>query len=69
VQDYPRGKATSVSWSVFDPRGREIAAAELPVHLEVYEIGDDYVLGRFMDPDESIPQVKMFRLHRGERSR
>lgn len=69
VQDYPRGASATVLWTVFDPQGREIASVELPVHLEVYEIGDDYVLGRFMDPDESIPQVRMFRLDRGARNR
>jgi hypothetical protein len=64
VQDYPRTKSPVVQWTVFDPRGREIAAVALPVHLEAYEIGDDYVLGRFMDPEESIPQVRLYRLHR-----
>ena len=63
VQDYPRTKSPVVQWTVFDPRGREIAAVALPVYLEAYEIGDDYVLGRFLDPEESIPQVRLYRLH------
>lgn len=67
VQDYPRGRSTSVAWSVFDPQGRQVAELALPVHLEVYEIGADYVLGRFMDPDEAIPQVRLYRLIRTTR--
>lgn len=64
VQDYPRRKSPTVAWSVFDAQGRQVADVALPVHLEVYEIGDDYVLGRFMDPEESIPQVRLYRLTR-----
>jgi hypothetical protein len=37
----------------------------MPKHLEVYEIGRDYVLGRYLDPDESVPLVRMYRLTRG----
>ncbi|MCC6928411.1 MAG: hypothetical protein IT359_05390 [Gemmatimonadaceae bacterium] len=67
VQDYPRGRATTVSWSVFAPDGRLVAEIPLPVHLEVYEIGRDYVLGRFLDPDESVPQIRLYRLNRSMR--
>ena len=67
VQDYPRTRSTTVSWSVFDPSGRQVAEVPLPVHLEVYEIGTDYVLGRFMNPDEAVPQVRLYRLTRGSR--
>jgi hypothetical protein len=42
-----------------------VAEVQLPVDLEVYEIGLDYVLGRFLNAEESIPQVRMYRLRRG----
>jgi hypothetical protein len=64
VQDYPRPDASSTSWSVFTAQGNEVARLSLPTHLEVYEIGRDYVLGRFLDPEESIPQVRIYRLQR-----
>lgn len=67
VQDYPRVRSPNVTWSVFDREGRQVAEVALPVHLEVYEIGADYVLGRFMDPDEAIPQVRLYRLSRAAR--
>lgn len=64
VRDYPRPKAPTVRWSVFDPAGRLIAAVDVPTYLQVYEIGRDYILGRFLDPDESIPQIRQYRLNR-----
>lgn len=64
VQDYPRTKAASVRWTVFDRSGRSVTEVALPTHLEVYEIGRDYVLGRYVDPDESIPEVRLYRLRR-----
>jgi len=64
VQDYPRPRSSSLRWSVFSPEGRELATVALPSFLEVYEIGRDYVLGRFLDPGESIPEVRLYRLRR-----
>jgi hypothetical protein len=67
VQDYPRARAQTVEWRVFDRRGSPMAQVALPTHLTVYEIGADYILGRYLDPDESIPQVRMYRLRRAVR--
>jgi hypothetical protein len=36
----------------------------MPSALEVYEIGRDYVLGRYVDPDESVPEVRLYTLRR-----
>jgi hypothetical protein len=65
AQDYPRGAAATATWNVYDAAGKRVASVELPRNLEVYEIGTDYVLGRFLDPDESIPLVRIYRLRRG----
>ena len=65
AQDYARAESPTTNWTIFDSRGRSIAAAALPAHFEVYEVGSDYVLARFMDPDEAIPQVRLYRLRRG----
>ena len=64
VQDYPRAQAATVRWSVFDRAGNAVTDVALPTHLEVYEVGRDYVLGRYVDPDEQIPQVRVYRLTR-----
>lgn len=65
AQEYPRGASATTAWTVFDGAGRRVATASLPTHFEVYEIGDDYVLGRFLDPDEAVPLVRVYRLRRG----
>ena len=64
VQHYPRAAASGVSWTVFSPTGRVVASVLLPTALEVYEIGRDYVLGRYIDPDESVPEVRLYLLAR-----
>jgi hypothetical protein len=65
AQEYARGASPTAEWTVFDAEGRRVATTSLPTHLEVYEIGNDYVLGRFLDPDEAVPQVRLYRLRRG----
>jgi hypothetical protein len=65
AQEHPRSTASTTAWTVFDAGGRRVSTISLPTHLEVYEIGDDYVVGRFLDPDASIPQVRVYRLRRG----
>jgi hypothetical protein len=64
VEEYPRPQAAAVTWTVFAPDGRLVGEAALPRHLSVFEIGRDYVLGRYLDPEEAIPQVRMYRLIR-----
>jgi hypothetical protein len=64
VQHFPRGGATSVRWTVFSPQGVLLATIELPAAMELFEVGRDYVLGRYVDADEGIPEVRMYRLRR-----
>jgi hypothetical protein len=64
IRPYPRGNPTSVTWSVFDPKGALVAELDMPTHLEVFEIGTDYVLGRYLDPAEAIPQVRLYHFKR-----
>lgn len=69
VRPYARGTTPRVEWTVFDASGTILATVEVPVHLTILEIGRDYVLGRYLDPDEAIPQVHVHRLTRGGRTR
>jgi len=64
IRPFPRGASATVRWSVFAPTGKLVAEVAVPEHLEVHEIGRDYVLGRFLDPEEGIPQVRQYRLTR-----
>ena len=65
VQDYPRAGSEFVKWSIVSRDGSPVATVTLPAYLEVYEIGTDYILGRYLHPVESIPQVRQYRLRRG----
>jgi hypothetical protein len=64
VRDYPRGSSGTSTWTVFTRDGKQIAEVQLAINLTVTEIGRDYVLGKYMDPDEDIPQIRMYRLRR-----
>jgi len=65
VQDYPRAILPTVGWTVFTPDGTPAAQVTLPTHFDVFEIGRAYILGRFLDPLEGIPQVHLYRYSRG----
>lgn len=64
VQEYPLANSPGVRWLVVNKTGQVLAEATLPSHLEVFEIGRDYILGRYIDPAESIPQVRVYPLRR-----
>jgi hypothetical protein len=63
VQEFPRASSSTVRWLILSGDA-VIAHVSLPTYLEPSEIGRDYVLGRYLDPVESIPQVRMFTLER-----
>lgn len=64
VRDYPRASSKTVRWSAFTSEGTLVGRVMLPSTLEVFEIGRDYMLGRFMDADVAIPQVHLYRVTR-----
>lgn len=64
VRAYAPPASTTVSWQVFAPNGRHTATAVLPRDLTVFEIGRDYVLGKYLDPVEEQPLVRLYRLRR-----
>ncbi len=45
----PGEELPNVLWTVFDPDGSMLGFVETPEELEVYEIGENYVLGRVTD--------------------
>jgi hypothetical protein len=62
VQHYPRASFPTVSWTIFSIDGKVRATISLPAELEVFEVGRDYVLGRYVDPNEAVPEVRLYRL-------
>lgn len=64
VRDYARTGANNVTWTTFDKNGKQLSEVVMPDALEVYEIGKDYVLGRFIDDNAGAPEVRRYRLVR-----
>ncbi len=50
-------------WFVFDPSGAWLGTVDVPSNLELYEVGEDYVLGRSRDA-MGVETVKLLRLDR-----
>ncbi len=67
VEEYepPGEELPGVLWSVFDPDGQIQGFVETPEELEVYEIGEDYILGRVVD-ELGVESVQVWRLERVE---
>ena len=53
-----------VVWTVFDPEGRIEGLVETPPGLEVFEIGEDYVLG-LVEDELGVEYVQLWSLDRG----
>lgn len=65
VEDYRLPGEPSPAWTVFDPEGRVLGLVELPPALTVFEIGEDYVLGRVSD-ELGIEYVRLWPLDRSD---
>lgn len=68
VADYTAPGAATRSWTVFDADGRMLGSFDLPGDLNVYQIGDDFILGLWRD-ELDVQHVRVYRLFRGERER
>ncbi len=63
VRDYDMAGDGPVPWTVFDSLGRRVARSEMPDNLEVWEIGEDYVVASRAD-ELGIHSVVVLTLHR-----
>jgi hypothetical protein len=68
VEDYVRPSEPRHTWNVFAKDGVQIAAAEVPEGFTVFEIGDDYVLGKWQD-ELDIEHVQLYELLKPGRER
>ena len=62
--DFPGEERKAPLWTVFDPGGLVLGYIETPTALEIYEIGEDYILGRVHDELE-VEYVQVWPLERG----
>ena len=65
VQEYevPGEERPGSLWTVFDPEGRVLGFVETAEGLQIYEIGEDYILGHAMD-ELDVESVQLWPLER-----
>ena len=65
VEEYeaPGEERPGSLWTVFDPEGRVLGFVAMPERLEVFEIGEDYILGLWRD-DFHVEYVQVWPLER-----
>ena len=64
VQEYRVPGEGAAVWTVFDPEGRVQGMVETPAGLDVFEIGEEYVLGLMKD-ELGVEYVQVWALDRG----
>ena len=63
--DVPGEESPNPLWTVFDPDGQVLGFVETPPGLRIYEIGEDYILGRATD-DLGVEYVQVWPLERSK---
>lgn len=65
VEEYesPRENRPGTLWTVFDPEGHALGFVETLEGLEIYEIGEDYILGRVKD-ELGVESIQLWPLDR-----
>lgn len=61
VAEYPWPTEDQPRWTVFDPEGVMLGIVETPPRFTVYQIGSDFVLGRWRD-ELDVEHVQIYRL-------
>lgn len=61
--EIPGEEREGVLWTVVDPGGRVLGFVETPEQLEIYEIGEDFVLGRVRD-ELDVEYIQVWPLER-----
>ena len=61
--EIPGEEREDVLWTVVDPGGRVLGLVETPEQLEIYEIGEDFILGRVRD-ELDVEYIQVWPLER-----
>jgi hypothetical protein len=59
VREFRRPGAQQQRWKVFDGGGALLGTVEMPQELRAYQIGDDFVLGRWID-ELDVEHVRLY---------
>ena len=63
IREYSRPRENRSVWTVYDSDARVLGFVETPPELDVFEIGEDYLLGVATD-ELDVEYVQMWRLTR-----
>ena len=65
VREYqpPKERRPVPLWTVFNPEGRVLGYIETPVGMNIYQIGEDYILGKVED-EQDVEYVQVWPLER-----
>jgi hypothetical protein len=66
VQEYEWPPGRPPTWTVFDADGRFLGAVAFPERFTPYQIGDDFILGRWQD-ELDVEHVLLYELIKPER--
>ncbi len=61
--EFPRENRPGTLWTVFDPEGDALGFVETAEGLEIYEIGEDYILGRVKN-ELGVESIQLWPLDR-----
>jgi hypothetical protein len=61
VQDFPKVSDERTSWAVFEPEGAWLGTVDMAPGFSVYQIGPDFVLGRWND-EVGVEHVMLYEL-------
>ncbi len=64
MEEFRTSSEAPADWSVFDPEGVWLGRVTLPEGLEIFEIGADYILGRWRDEFE-VEYIMVYELVKG----
>jgi hypothetical protein len=63
VRDYPLPGTAASSYMVFDGKGHLLGPVHLPHSFTPFDIGNDYILGRYKDPDD-VEYIHLYELRK-----
>jgi len=64
VEEYRRPGNDQPRWKVFDPEGVYLGVVQTPPRFQIFELGSDYLLGRWRD-DLDVEHVQLYQLLKG----
>jgi hypothetical protein len=63
IADYRPDRSADAAWKVFDPAGRFLGSLEMPSGFDLFHVGADFLLGRWLD-ELGVEHIRGYELAR-----